>query len=128
MVLRRFRSDSDLPIGYVQRLTVRRQIKWLLFFFGFSHRLCQPRRFPRRLWRKQFLHEFVLSLVYVAVFAVEDELARLEFEVSAAIELLHERLVEQLQPRDVSGKPRVGISAAEVTGEVHLAVEDFGVD
>ena len=67
-------------------------------------------------------------MVDVAVFGVENQFARFELEVAAFVDFGHKRLVKKLQPRDVGWQTSECVPAAEVAGEVHLVVEDFGVD
>ena len=90
-------------------------IAFLSVFLGGFQRLRNPRRLRRRLRRQQLLHKLVLAFVDVAVFTVENQLPSLQREVSAAVDFLHERLVEELESCDVGGESCVGVPASEVT-------------
>src|SRR3989304_7595534 len=97
------RTNSDSPsidfcieplIGSKYESALRGLLFPLLVFLSGFYRLRYPGRLRTRLRRQQLLHQLIQSFVYVAVFAVENQLARLQCEVSAVVNLLHECLVE----------------------------------
>jgi hypothetical protein len=66
-----------------------------------------------------------LALINVAVFAVENQLP---VSRQRSVDFLHEGFIEQLQSGDVRWHFSIGSPAAEVTCQVHFAVEDFCAD